>query len=205
MKKQVVLVKGWETKENYKDFYDFLENQDFEPYKEIKKRWNRNLWETLWDDYEVLEVPIPNRYFADYKAWEIMFEKVLPFLKWEVIFVGHSMWGIFLAKYFDENPLTPLLGGIEFWIKKIILIAPPFKDSETEVIWSFNFKNNKLENLKNISEKITILGSKDDFVVPFEDFLDYKKTLPKAKFLEFENYGHFLGEKYPEIIEEIKN
>ena len=101
--KQVVLVKGWEAKENHKDFYDFLEKQEFDPYKEITKRWNRNLWETLWNDYEVIEAPIPNRYFADYKAWKIMFEKVFPFLKWEVIFVGHSMWWIFLAKYFEEN------------------------------------------------------------------------------------------------------
>jgi len=46
--KQVVLVKGWEAKENYKDFYDFLEKQEFDPYKEITKRWNRNLWETSY-------------------------------------------------------------------------------------------------------------------------------------------------------------
>jgi len=199
--KQVVLVKGWEAKENYKDFYDFLEKQEFDPYKEITKRWNRNLWETLWEDYEVIEAPIPNRYFADYKSWRIMFEKVFPFLKWEVIFVGHSMWGIFLAKYFDEN-FTGYPQGVS--LHKLILVAPPFKDHKNEIIWTFNFKNNKLENLNKISDKITIIWSKDDFVVPFNDFLDYKKALPKAKFLEFENYGHFLGEEVKEIIEEIK-
>ena len=200
LKKQVVLMKGWDAKENHKDFYDFLKKQKFDPYKEKTKRWNRNLWETLWDDYEVFEVPIFDKYFADYKSWKIMFEKVIPFLKWEVIFVWHSMWGIFLAKYFDEENNQELLEKI----KKIILVAPPFKDNEKKLLWTFNFKNNKLQNLGKISEKITILGSKDDFVVPFEDFLDYKKVLPKAKFLEFENYWHFLAEEIPEIIEEIK-
>jgi len=197
---QVVLVKGWDAKENYKDFYDFVEKQEYTPNKEIKKRWNRNLWETLWENYEVLEMPVFDKYFADYKTWKICFEKVFPFLKWGTIFVWHSMWGIFLAKYFEEEWNKILLEKT----KKLILVAPPFKDHKQEILWSFNFKNTDFENLKKISDKITILGSKDDFVVPFDDFLDYKKVLPKAKFLEFENYGHFLKENVPEIIEEIK-
>jgi len=200
MKKQVVLLKGWEAKENYKDFYDFLEKQEFNPYKEVKKRWNRDLWKTLWEDYEVLEIPIFDKYFAEYKTWKIMFEKVFPFLKNDVIFVWHSMWGIFLGKYFEEENNKELLEKI----KKIILIAPPFKDSELEKIWSFNFKNLEFKKLSNISDKITILGSTDDFVVPFEDIEDYKKYLPNARYRIFDNYGHFLWEEIPEIIEEIK-
>jgi predicted alpha/beta hydrolase family esterase len=34
---------------------------------------------------------MPNRHFADYKAWKIMFEKIFSYLKDEVIFVGHSL------------------------------------------------------------------------------------------------------------------
>ncbi len=198
--KQVVLVKGWEAKENYKDFYDFLEKQEFDPYKEVKKRWNRNLWETLWEDYEVLEIPIFDKYFAEYKSWKIMFEKVLPYLKWDIIFVWHSMWGIFLAKYFEEENNKDLLQKT----KKIILIAPPFKDSNFEKLWTFNFKNLEFKNNSKIQEKITILGSTDDFVVPFEDIEDYKKYLPNVSYRFFDHYGHFLWEKIPELIEEIK-
>jgi len=43
-KKQIVLIKWWTSKENYKDFYDFLENQEFDPYAEKTKRWNISLW-----------------------------------------------------------------------------------------------------------------------------------------------------------------
>ena len=205
MKKQVVLLKGWEAKENYKDFYDCLAKQDYNPFEKKTKKWSDNLWEVLWKNFEFINFPRPNSSFADYKAWKIMFEKLLPFLKWEVIFVGHSLGGTFLAKYFDEDFKGWIQDSpLHYNIKKIILVAPAFKDDENEVIWSFNFKNNALENLKKISEKITIFWSKDDFVVPFEDFLDFKKVLPKAKFFEFENYGHFLGEEYREILEEIK-
>jgi len=42
--KQIVLIKWWTSKENYKDFYDFLENQEFDPYAEKTKRWNISLW-----------------------------------------------------------------------------------------------------------------------------------------------------------------
>ncbi|MDQ7008683.1 MAG: alpha/beta hydrolase [Candidatus Gracilibacteria bacterium] len=200
MKKQVVLVKGGEAKENYKDFYDFLEKQEFNPYKEVKKRWNRNMGETLGEDYEVLEIPIFDKYFADYKSWKIMFEKVFPFLNGDVIFVGHSMGAIFLAKYFDEENNSELLEQT----KKIILVAPPFKDIEGDVLGTFNFKNTNFKKLKNIQEKIIIFGSKDDFVVPFNDIKDYRKVLSKAEYKIFEKYGHFLGEEVPEIIEEIK-
>ena len=94
-KQQVVLVKWWEAKENYKDFYEFLEKQEFNPYKEVKKRWNKNLWETLWENYEVLEIPVFDKYFAEYKSWKIMFEKSFKYLNGDVIFVWHSMGWIF--------------------------------------------------------------------------------------------------------------
>ena len=201
MKKQVILIKWWEAKENYEDYYDFLEKQDFNPYKIEEKRWNRNLWEVLWNEYEVLTLSLPNRYFADYKAWKIMFEKTFKFIIEGSILVGHSMWGVFLAKYFDEEDISNIIAKI----KKIILVAPPFKDDNTEVIWSFNFKNKKLEKLNNISEKITIFWSKDDFVVPFEDIQDYMNTLSRVEFKISENMWHYLIEEFPELIEEIKN
>ena len=106
----------------------------------------------------------------------------------------------FLAKYFEEDfksteGFNPL---------KIILVAPPFKDDEKEVIWTFNFINTNFKNLSKIQHRITILGSKDDFVVPFDDIKDYMKFLPEVKYVLSEDYGHYLWEEVPEIIEEIK-
>ena len=197
--KQIVLIRGWESKENYKDFYDYLKKEKFDPYKEKTRRWNRNLWNTLWDDYEVLEIPMPNRHFADYKAWKIMFEKIIPYLKDDVILVGHSLGWTFLTKYFEEENAEKLLEKT----KKIILVAPWFKDDEKEVLWNFNFDKD-LKKIKKIEEEITIFGSKDDFLVDFSDIEDYKKVLPNVKYKIFENKWHFLQEDFDELIEEIK-
>ena len=201
MKKQVVLMKWGEAKENYKDFYDFLEKQEYDPYKEVKKRWNRNLADTLWEDYEVLLAPMPNRYFADYRAWKIIFEKMIPFLRQDIVLVWHSLGWTFLAKYFNEEDVSDLINKIN----KIILVAPAYKDDSKEVIWSFNFLSGDFSNLKKIDDKIVILWSKDDFVVPFCDIEKYIEKLNKCKFIISENYGHYLWEEVPEIIDEIKS
>jgi len=200
MKKQIILIRGWVAKENYKDFYDFLEKQEFDPYEEKTKRWNRNLWEILGEKFELIEIPMPNRHFADYKAWKIMFKKVFPYLKDEVIFVWHSLGWTFLTKYFEEEKDNNLLEKT----KKIILVAPAFKDDDIEILWKFNF-NQKLENLGKIQEKIIIFWSKDDFIIPFSDIEDFMKVLPKAKYRIFENKGHFLQEDFDELKEELES
>jgi predicted alpha/beta hydrolase family esterase len=198
IKKQVILVRGWEAKENYKDFYDFVEKEEYNPYKLETKRWNRNLWKILWEEYEIFSIPNINKRFADYRAWKITFEKVFPFLENDVIFIGHSLGWTFLTKYFEEN------NKILEKTKKIILVASWFRDNKTwEILWTFNF-DKKLENLKKIQDKIIIFASKDDFLVPFEHFEEFNRALPKAQYKVFENKGHFLQEDFPELIEEIR-
>jgi len=197
--RQVILIRWWVAKENYDDIYHSLMENDFDPYKPETKRWNRNLWEILWEKYDVFSIPTINRHFADYKAWKIMFEKSFEYLKNEVIFVWHSLWGTFLVKYFQEENNNELFKKIE----KIILVAPWFKDDKNEVLWNFNF-DKKLENLKKIQKKITIFGSKDDFLVDFSDIEDFMKVLPNSKYKIFEGKGHFLQEDFNELIEEIK-
>lgn len=71
------------------------------------------------------------------------------------------------------------------------------------MIGSFNF-DHKLETLQQYAPKITILHSKDDFVVPYEDFQDFQKALPEAECISFENKNHFLDETFPELLDIIK-
>lgn len=194
MKKQVILIRWWEAKENFIDFYDYLQNKEYDFDKEKTKRWSKDLWKKLGENYSFFDITMPNTWFADYKAWKIVFEKHMDFFKTEVIFIWHSLWATFLTKYFEENNLKNA--------KKIILVAPAFKDDINEKLWSFNFDKN-LKNLNKIQKQITIFGSKDDFVVKFENIENYMKVLPKSKYIIFKNKGHFLWEKFPEIIKEI--
>ncbi len=198
MKKQIILLKGWEAKENFKDFYDFVEKQEFNPYEEKQLKWSDILDKTLREDFEVIKFPRPNYWFADYKAWKIMFEKVTSYLKDDFILLWHSLGGTFLVKYLQEDDKFNL------WKKasKIILVAPAYKDDEKEVLGNFNFSK-PLNNLKKIQEKIIIFWSKDDFIVDFSDIEDFKKELPKAKFMIFEDKGHFLQEDFVELVEEF--
>ena len=140
-----------------------------------------------------------NRHFADYKAWKIMFEKVIPYLKDYVVFIWHSLGWTFLSKYFNEEQNNELINKI----KKIIFVAPAFKDNEKELLWTFNFDKN-LRNLKQIQDKITIFASEDDFVIPFDDIQDFQKALNRAEFKIFKNKWHFLQEDFDELVEYVK-
>jgi predicted alpha/beta hydrolase family esterase len=48
------------------------------------------------------------------------------------------------------------------------------------------------------------MHSKDDPVVPFEHAGMFKKALPDAEVMAFEDREHFNQETFPEIIELIK-
>ena len=197
MCKQIILLRWWTPKENYKDYYDFLEKYDINPYEEKKLKWSDTLSSDLWDNFEVLKIYRPNKDFADYKAWKIIFEKYIPYIKDGAIFVWHSLWGSFFLKYFEENPIL-----LEKF-KKIILIAPAVDDSELELLGTFK-PDLTFKNLKKYQNKIVVFASKDDFVVPFREIEILKKHLPKATYKIFDDKWHFLQEKFYELYDEIK-
>ena len=193
---QVILLKWGTPKENYKDYYDFLQKCEINPYEEKTLKWSDTLQEDLWENFEVLKIRRPNPDFADYKARKIIFEKYIPYFKDDFIFVWHSLGWTFFLKYFEENPW--LLKKL----KKAILVAPAIKDSPNELLWSFTPNLNFL-NLKKYENKIVVFASKDDFIVPFEEIEILQKIL-KVKYQIFEDKGHFLQEKFNELYKEIK-
>ena len=180
MKKQIIFIWGWIAKENYLSFADYVEKIEYNPYEQERKKWTDFFAEKLWSDYEFIKIPMPNKYFADYGAWKIMFSKIFPFLKENFCLVWHSLWWTFLIKYLNENSFSYLP-------KNIFLLAPALNDSEEE-----------------ISSKTYFLHSKDDFVVSFSDFLEFKNIFPKSNFIEFENKNHFLDLKFVEFEDLIK-
>jgi len=197
MKKQILFIHGWDSKENFKDFNDCLNKLEYDPYKIKPKKWKNSLALDLWDNFLLLEPKMPNKDFADYKERKIMFEKTFPYLEDDIILVWHSMWWTFLTKYLNENDFPVR-------IKNIIIISWAFKDSPLEVIWNFNF-DKKLLNLKKYEEKIIFFQSKDDEIVPFSDLEDYRKILNNSEYNIFEESGHFIDETFPELIEKIKS
>jgi predicted alpha/beta hydrolase family esterase len=196
-KKQIVIIHGGTTFKNYRSYLNFLKNQKItiESLKR-KKDWKGYLEKILGKEYEVLLPTMPNKLNAKYKEWEIFFKKVSRLLKDNVILIGHSLGGIFLAKYLSKNK-------IKVKIKSVILVSAPFKE-RNGLLRDFSLPKS-INNFINQAEKIYILHSKDDKIVPVTHSLKYKEIIPKAKILIFKNKGHFNVEKFPELIKIIKS
>ena len=195
MKKQLIVIHGADSFNSYDEYVGSLKNREVSLESFLpRKDWKDSLSFYLGESFEVLTPRMPNKTNAQYGEWKIWFEKMFPFISDEVILLGHSMGGIFLAKYLSENKFPKK-------IKKLLLIAAPHTDAED--IGSFALKKS-LEGVTRQCENIRLYQSEDDFVVPYIEVEYYKKELVNASIYIFENRGHFLQEHFPEIIEEIK-
>jgi len=198
MKQQVVVIHGGNTFKNYEDFIENLKNKEVSLDRlKIFKDWKNFLPEELGEKYEVLAPRMPNGTNAQYEEWKIWFEKIIPLLNDSPIFIGHSLGGIFLAKYLSEN-IVPIN------IKAVILVAAPFDDENSdETLGEFNLSNS-LSKFNEQCKCIYLIQSEDDPYVLFEQFEKYKKLLPEAKTIIFTDKGHFLQDSFPEIVELVK-
>ena len=108
MKKQVVVIHGGDTFETYEEYLNFLRGYeiDIERYKSDKRDWKPWLRQRLGSDYEVILPIMPNKTNARFDEWKIWFEKFIPFLHDNVLLIGHSLGGTFLAKYLSENKFS---------------------------------------------------------------------------------------------------
>ncbi|MFA6476456.1 MAG: alpha/beta fold hydrolase [Candidatus Paceibacterota bacterium] len=198
IKKQVIVIHGGDTFETREEYLAFLKSYQIKSLDYFKgKDWKKTLQERLGEDFEVIVPAMPCKINARYEEWKIWFEKIIPLLNDEVILIGHSMGGTFLAKYLTENNFP----------KKVLslhLVAAPY---DTEVIKEslVDFALNKtVEGLAQYTDKIFLYQSKEDKVVALEDAMKYKRDLPNAEINIFEGRGHFKQEEFPELVERIK-
>lgn len=197
MKKQIVIIHGGDTFETHEEYLDFLRDYkiDIERYRNGKDDWKPWLRKKLVGDYEVIQSIMPNKNNAQFSEWKLWFEKFIPFLNDEVTLIGHSLGGVFLAKYLSENQFPKK-------IKAIFLVCAVYdKDDEGYSVVSFTLPT----NLNFQTDNIYLYHSKDDLIVPFSALEQYKKALPKAQVRVFEDRGHFNQEEFPELVEDILN
>ena len=142
---------------------------------------------------------MPNRENADFEAWKIWFERHLVHMKGQPIFIGLSLGAMFLAKYLSvwSLPVSP---------KQVFLLAGAYDIPGQELTGTGNFLVSP-EALLPASNTlpITIMHSRDDFVVPFENGEVLAGALPKADFVAFTDKNHFLIEEFPELAARIKD
>lgn len=199
MKQQVIFISGGNPKENYKDYYDYINNIKFDPNKSRVINYNRTLWKYLWEDYEYLRLDMPEKKFADYKAWKIMFEKVIPYLQQDCIIVTTSLWSSFILKYLQENI-------VHVNIKKLFLLAAAIRDSDIEILGSFNFDYKEYTGIQKQCTQVYIYHSEDDKSVPFNQYKEIISYFPDAIKRTFTDRWHFyLQERFLELEQDIKS
>jgi len=201
MKKQIVIIHGGTSFKTYKDYLSYLKTKEISLEKlRPRKDWKDTLASEIGDDYEILMPRMPDSTNARYDEWKLWFSRIAEILNGEVILIGHSLGGIFLAKYLSENAFPKR-------IRSTILIAAPFDDEDNlegrESLADFTLPPS-LTKLTEQGGKIYLIHSKDDPVVPFGQLQKYQKALPEAETVVFEDREHFNQETFPEIIELLK-
>lgn len=197
MKKQIITIHGGDTFKTYEDYIQDL--KDFEiNFDDLRnKKWRNNLTERLGEEYEVLSLQMPNKFNAKYIEWKIWFDKYVPFFDKDIILIGHSLGGIFLAKYLAENEINKN-------IVATLLVAPPFDDKDSDYSLVDFILPADMCKLEKQGGKIIFYHSKDDPIVPFVDVEKYKKVVSGSEIRIFEDRGHFFQSEFPEIVEDIK-
>ena len=198
-KNQIILIHGGMTFKSKKDYLDYLKNRKISIKKKIK--WSDDyLDKKLGRSFEIIRPSMPLKENAKYNEWKIHFERYFPYFRNNLILIGSSLGGIFLAKYLSENNFP----------KKIIstyLICPPFDNTlpEEDLVGGFKLKSNLSLIEKNLP-RLSLLFSKDDDVVPLSHARKYEMKLKHAKIIIYKSKkGHFKISTFPEIIRMIKS
>ena len=195
---QIIIIHGGTTYESHEEYFLALKNLNIKLDRmKSSKDWKDSLQEKLGEDFIVYIPQMPNKQNAQYEEWKILFEKVLELLDEDIVLIGHSMGGIFLAKYLSEN-------NIHKKIQKTFLISAPFSDEGLihESLCSF-VREGDLNNFEKQAGKVYLYHSQDDMVVPYDHVQKYAKELPSAVVREFKDRGHFKQESIVELVEDV--
>lgn len=202
MRQVFVIHGGTSVYERYEDFLEQLRIKpiQIERYKSFRD-WKSRLQDTLGTEYEVISPGMPNKDSARYDEWKIWFERFIPFMQEGVVLVGHSLGGIFLAKYLAENAFPKKISAT-------FLVAAPYESGGSSR-WKRKMGEfalpSSLEQLAQQGGTIHLYHSTDDQVVSFGELEKYRAALPAATVRTFEDRGHFNLEELPELVADIKN
>ena len=203
-KKQVLYIHGGESFLDREDFLNRIKTKDIwdlpKSLDEPKScKWTDTMAADLGSDYEVFTPTMPNKQNAKYVEWKIWFERHFEYLNDGVILAGCSLGAMFLGRYLTEEDLPFKTGAVI-----LMAAALPLDDIDTTDCGDFLIDLEKVSVISEKHDKVVILHSKDDFLVPFSHGEKLAEALPAAEFITFEDKNHFLIEEFPELIENIK-
>ncbi len=194
-----MIIHGGTTCKDRRDYLKHLKGRKISIEKRIN--WAQDYLEIeLGRNYQVIRPRMPLQDNAKYAEWEIHFKRFIPYLKDNIILIGNSLGGIFLAKYLSENKFPKKIAAV-------FLVCPPFDNSHSDedLFGGFKLKSD-LSLIEKNSSKLYLMFSKDDKCVPVYHAERYRDKLPKANIIIYKSKnGHFKVPKFPEIIRLIRN
>lgn len=196
-KQQVLVIHGGTTFDTYEEYFHFLSTCEIDINRLRPSRdWKDSLQQNLGDDFDVLMPKMPNSNNSKYEEWKLWFERVVALLGEDIILMGHSLGGIFLAKYLSENKSSKK-------IKALFLVSAPYDTEELlESLGSFALTQ-RVSSIQEQVSKIFLYHSKDDGVVPFPQSAKYKNDLPNSTLRVFNDRGHFKQTEFPELVGDV--
>ena len=193
---QIIIIHGGTTFKDYQDYVGYLATKQLEISRFLyQPKWKESLQQKLGDDYQVLLPTMPNATNARYSEWKVWFDNLSAIITDDCILIGHSLGGIFLAKYLSEKTFPRR-------IKATILVAAPHSDETTEDLTDFKLKTTSAGLAKQAGRLVFIFGN-DDPVVPLSEMEKYKADVPLAEFRIVSAPDHFVRPEFSELIELI--
>lgn len=195
-RKQIVVIHGGEAFDTYEEYLEYLRMCPYDPFEVRVDGWKENLPQVLGNDFEVIAPLMPSGLLnAKFEEWSIWFEKLIPYLRDDAIFIGHSLGANFLAKYFSLHDMPKKVGDV-------YLIAGCFG-------WKGGFElPESLQKFSDQAASVVIFHSRDDEIAPFSDAEKYQSAIEGSEIIAFEDRGHFnrshpKGADLPELVEMI--
>lgn len=146
--------------------------------------------------HDVFAPDLPNPETPDPEEWtKALVESVGP-IDDETIVVGHSLGAAAALRFLEaaEAYSTP---------KACVLISPPWM-IRSDDLRGFFLSELDFDVLMWKASKFVIIHSKDDDKIPFDHAQKYADVLHATLIERDKGEGHFLGEKYPIILDTLK-
>jgi predicted alpha/beta hydrolase family esterase len=138
----------------------------------------------------------PNPYSPDYEMWSSRFEESK--VTGQTTIVGHSAGAEFALRWLSEHD--------QVYVDKLALVAP-WRDAKAKY-GEFSQYDLDTELPKRIG-RISIFNSLDDTTSIQERVASLRDTFPRARYVEFEDHGHFMLDnnmptvEFPELLDEL--
>jgi predicted alpha/beta hydrolase family esterase len=152
----------------------------------------------LGPEYEVLYPRMPNEGSPDYASWKPCISQELDALDGEIVLVGHSLGGYFLARYLGEE----YKGGRQ--ILGVFLVSTPYPGGDDNWVYEGFTLPEDLAAKFPTGAAIFLYHSRDDESVPFTHVRLYAKEFPEATLRETRG-GHQLDEDLTAVAQDIKS